>query len=258
VDVRTPLELANDNAARYWLAQAEAYGWETLVRADRYAAVRRDQEDGEIHQVLLLRPPGDAGALRAELVALFREWDTRRLVLEDPYAVLDLAGYGCEAGLPMPVMGRQAGDAPRPARPAAGVAVDPVGEAALLAEAERVVVEGFPVPARMPWRAGTLFAPRLLDVPGWRAWLARWEGAPAGACVTFDDGAAVGVYWVCVLPEHRSRGIGRALVEAALAAHPQRTAVLTATLLGEPLYRKAGFAELSVARWWRHPGLPRP
>lgn len=262
MDVRTPLELANDNAAGCWLAQAEAFGWRTRVAEGRYAAVRRVRDDGEIDQVLVVRPPADPAALRDELVALFRQWETRRLTLEDPYGLLDLSGYGCEAGLAMPVMTRQgevaAGvGAAEPGAGAVGAEVREVTGTGELAVAEQTVVEGFPVPDRMPWSPGGLLPPRLLTVPGWRAWLARRAGVPAGACVTYDDGEAVGVYWVAVLPEHRSHGVGRALLDACLTPYRDRTAVLTATLLGEPLYRKAGFGEVSLARWWRYPGAPR-
>ncbi|MFB7663825.1 GNAT family N-acetyltransferase [Kitasatospora sp. NPDC056138] len=76
-------------------------------------------------------------------------------------------------------------------------------------------------------------------------------GQPAAACVTYDNGETVGVYWVATLPVHRSKGLARAVLSQALAAHPGRVATLTATLLGEPLYRRLGFTEQGLARWWR-------
>ncbi|MFC9326390.1 GNAT family N-acetyltransferase [Kitasatospora sp. NPDC057015] len=125
-----------------------------------------------------------------------------------------------------------------------------------LAAAERTVVEGFPVPAHQPAVRGGMLAEGLLDEPGLRAWLAEVDGQEAGACLTYDNGTTVGVYWVATLPGHRSRGVARALVEAALAAHPDRPAVLVATLLAEPLYRKLGFVEQGVTRWWGYPAAP--
>ncbi|MFC1429314.1 GNAT family N-acetyltransferase [Streptacidiphilus sp. N1-3] len=122
-----------------------------------------------------------------------------------------------------------------------------------LALLERVVVQGFPMPGRMPLRRGRLFPAALDALDGRRAWLARRGGEAAGACVSWDDGTAVGLYWVAVLEPHRSHGVARALLEAALRAHPQRAATLTATLLGEPLYRKLGFVEQAVSTWWRYP-----
>ncbi|PBC79719.1 acetyltransferase (GNAT) family protein [Streptomyces sp. TLI_235] len=262
MDTRSRLELANDNAAAFWLAQGRAHGWES-VRTPRFTAVRCDG-DAEVHRVVVTRPYGEPGALKEELLAVLREWRTERLCLEDPYGRLDMRPHGCEAALGQAVMVREPGEGPaggptasrRRPEPAgvltAGEAVDPEG----LAEVERVVVEGFPMPARLPPAAGAMLPPGLLLTPGYRAWLARVDGRAVGACVSYDDGTAVGVYSVATLPEHRSRGVGRAVVEAALAAHPDRTATLVATLLGEPLYRRLGFTEHGVSRWWRYPATP--
>ncbi|MDH6126562.1 GNAT family N-acetyltransferase [Kitasatospora sp. GP82] len=144
-----------------------------------------------------------------------------------------------------------------------------------LAEVEQVVVDGFPVAARQPWTRGGLLPPGLLELPGFRAWLARVDaadgadtvhaadaadaaagadgvdGRPAAACVTYDNGETVGVYWVATLPDYRSRGLARAVLSHALEANPGRVAALTATLLGEPLYRRLGFTEQGLTRWWR-------
>jgi GNAT superfamily N-acetyltransferase len=67
-----------------------------------------------------------------------------------------------------------------------------------------------------------------------------------------------GIYDMGVRPEHRRRGIGRALTLAAcgLARDLGCThAVLNATPEGELLYRTVGFERLGEGRtWWRHPG----
>lgn len=67
-----------------------------------------------------------------------------------------------------------------------------------------------------------------------------------------------GIYDMGVSPEHRRRGIGRALTLAAcrLARELGCThAVLNATPEGELLYRTVGFERLGEGRtWWRHPG----
>ena len=73
----------------------------------------------------------------------------------------------------------------------------------------------------------------------------------AAACCTYDDGAALGVYWLAALPEHRSAGLGRAVMCAALTAGPGRPVVLVATAAGVPLYSSLGFATVSEAAWYR-------
>jgi GNAT superfamily N-acetyltransferase len=278
VERRTSLELANDNAAAHWLAMAGANGWETRT-GPGYAAVRCEGDPGDAHRVVVTRPPADAAGLTRELIALFRDWETGRLCLEDPYRVLDLSGHGCGPAPALPVMVRPAvagapGTAVAPGTAGAPAAVpddgscgssgsggsgggaveagEALGEAEW-AESERVVVDGFPLPDRMPLRRGRMFPAALGSLPGRRSWLARRGGLPAGACVTWDDGASVGLYWVAVLPEHRSHGVARTLLEAALRAHPGRPATLTATSLGRPLYRKLGFVEEGLSTWWRYP-----
>ncbi|MCU7824675.1 GNAT family N-acetyltransferase [Kitasatospora sp. DSM 101779] len=267
MDTRSRLELANDNAAGFWLIQAGVHGWES-VRAPMFTAVRCEGE-AEVHRLVVTRPYAEPAALKQELLGVLRQWRTARLCLEDPYGLLDLRPHGCEASLGQAVMVREPGggtaaDGPGAAASPRGRRGEPAGRLTVvgalqpeeLAAVERVIVDGFPMPARLPVVRGAMLPPGLLDAPGYRAWLARVDGCPAGACVSYDDGTAVGVYSVATLPEHRSRGIGRALVAAALAAHPDRVATLTSTLLGEPLYRRLGFTEHGVARWWRYPATP--
>ncbi len=96
-----------------------------------------------------------------------------------------------------------------------------------------------------------MLPPLVLAVPGWRAWLAFRGGEPAAACCTYDDGAALGVYWLATLPQHRSHGLGRAVMSAALTASPGRPVALVATTAGEPLYSALGFQVVSEAAWYR-------
>ncbi|MFI6846842.1 GNAT family N-acetyltransferase [Kitasatospora sp. NBC_00085] len=253
------LEQANDNAAAFWLAQARAHGWQQLIDP-RFTAVRCDRSPDDAHRIVITRPYGDSAPLEDELAALLREWSTVRLTLEDPYGRLDMARHGCGHGRGMAVMVREPGplDAPLPSSlPRSGdqgggpLTVDEVLDADGFAEVEHAVVEGFPIEAHQPWTRGGMLPAELLREPGLRAWLGRIDGAPAGACLTYDDGRATGVYWVATLPDHRSRGVARAVLETALAAaHPDRPATLVATQLGEPLYRKLGFIEWGRTHWW--------
>jgi len=67
-----------------------------------------------------------------------------------------------------------------------------------------------------------------------------------------------GIYDMGVSPEHRRRGIGRALTLAACRLARERGcthATLNATPEGELLYSTVGFERLGEGRtWWRHPG----
>jgi GNAT superfamily N-acetyltransferase len=153
----------------------------------------------------------------------------------------------------MPLMLRPAGSAVPPGN---GAAVVLVADQEALVQAERVIVDGFPRPALQPYRPGRMLPPQVLTRPGWRTWLAYRDGRPAAACCTYDDGAALGVYWLAALPQHRSAGLGRAVMCAALAASPGRPAVLVATAPGAPLYSSLGFAAVSEAAWYRIQASP--
>ncbi|MDP9385215.1 MAG: GNAT family N-acetyltransferase, partial [Actinomycetota bacterium] len=98
---------------------------------------------------------------------------------------------------------------------------------------------------------GRLLDPALLGLDELTLWLARRRGESAGAVAAFAGGGAIGIYYLATLPAHRGHGVARALMAAALAAHPSATVTLTATAAGEPLYRRLGFDAVGRATWWR-------
>ncbi|SOB84036.1 GNAT family N-acetyltransferase [Streptomyces sp. 1331.2] len=253
------LERANDNAAAFWLSQARVHGWRFRT-ARGLTAVRCARTPDDAHRFVVTRRYAEPGLLERELAGLLSEWSTIGFVLEDPYGGLDLTRLGAARMPLMPVMVRDPGpvEGMTATLPAASEAVggglltvDEARGGDSFASVERAIVEGFPLPARQPWVRGEALPEQLLREPGWRAWLGRVDGAVAGACLTYDDGRATGVYWVVTLPEHRGRGVARAVLQTALAhAHQDRPATLVATTLGEPLYRTLGFAEQARTCWW--------
>ena len=67
-----------------------------------------------------------------------------------------------------------------------------------------------------------------------------------------------GIFLVHVAETHRRRGIGRALTMAALRAgrdRGRRLAALTASVAGEPLYRRFGFTAVSEYRLFTLPAF---
>ncbi len=77
--------------------------------------------------------------------------------------------------------------------------------------------------------------------------------AQAGFARIVGDGATFG--WLCdvfVLPDHRGRGLGKAMVEAVLS-HPEPTAtnrLMLATADAHGLYARFGFTELADPKRW--------
>lgn len=94
---------------------------------------------------------------------------------------------------------------------------------------------------------------RQLELPASACFVAEVDGVPCGTTCTSTFGPVAWIAMVLVDAQRRSRGIGRALLEHALAELDRRGAAsirLDATPLGRPLYEKLGFvAQFELARW---------
>ncbi|SCL50892.1 Acetyltransferase (GNAT) domain-containing protein [Micromonospora citrea] len=234
------LHLATRNAAALWTALGEARGHD-VIRRPGHLVVDGSARTGL--RVLMLGPDPGPDELAA-LAGLVRRRLPGRLTVEDPFGTVDLTWAGLTPR-PLPVMIRR--PVPAPAPPATVTAVTTAEQ---LAAVEDVVVRGFPLGALQPRRPGEAFPVSLLDRPGVRFLLARAGDAPAGACLTVTGGGVGGIYWMTTLPEHRSRGVGRALLHGALAHLAGLPVTLTAARAGRPLYESLGFLPITDAAWW--------
>lgn len=85
-------------------------------------------------------------------------------------------------------------------------------------------------------------------------WLGRIDGRPVATAAAFRDGAEVAqIHGVCTLGNLRGKGYGRAMTLQALRGAADRgcdLAVLTATPLGLPVYRRLGFTQVDLWRTW--------
>jgi GNAT superfamily N-acetyltransferase len=229
------------NAVAMWTARFPAAHLDArLLRVDRPVATR----------VILLQPP--SAATIASIAGLD---PAGTVVVEDVFTSPDAPPlFPSARTMCMPVMNRPPGaplDEPV-------VPVTEVRDPEALADAERVMVDGFPFPKLQPWVRGRALPPQVLDLPGWRVWLAHHHGEPAAAAYTYDDGHATGLYWLATLPGHRSKGLGQAVLTAAIAARPDHEFTLVATEAGRPLYESLGFTVQTVATWHTRPPLPGP
>lgn len=170
--------------------------------------------------------------------------------LLSPFPTPDLTGHGLVLLGHPPLMVRlPGGDAP--ALPE-GVTVREVEDAKDLAVAERVLVEGYPMPELQPLSPGDLLAPGVLEGPT-RVWTAFVDGEPAAVAAAHVHSDAVLVEYVAALATARGRGAGAAATWAAAFADRELPAVLVASDDGRPLYERMGF--LAVERWtaWLRP-----
>lgn len=234
--------VANDNAAAWWTVLARARG-NAMIHKRGWFWVPGSLRSGL--RIMILRPDLGPDAL-AEITELAASWPrTSRVTVEDPHSVIDLTATGLTPNR-LPVMLREPGPVPGSPRLPASVVTDP----AEIALVEKVVVDGFPLRQFLPYTVGEAVPLSLAENPAVAFYLARRAGRPAGACMTMHDGVAGGIYWVGTLPEHRSQGVGRAVMTAALEHLGNVPATLTATAAGRPLYESMGFRTVAEATWW--------
>lgn len=235
------LDQATQNAAALWTALADVRGHE-LARRPGFIAMVGNERSGA--RIVLLSPDADPAEV-TEAAESARRRSGGAVVVEDPFGAVDMAGLGLTPRQ-LPVMARAGGTVTAPST----VTVTPIRRADQLTLVERIVVGGFPVESFQPYRPGEAFPAGLLDYQGVAMFLASRDGTPAGACLTVVDGTVGGVYWVTTLPEHRSRGVGRALMHEVLGHLSVMPVTLTAARPGRPLYESLGFQILADATWW--------
>jgi GNAT superfamily N-acetyltransferase len=127
-----------------------------------------------------------------------------------------------------------------------------VADAATLADVERVLIDGFPLPELQPVRAGSLFDERVLGGP-LRLWVGYLDDRPVTTAGALADEVLNGIYCVATLAEARGRGYGMAITARAVAASPALPAVLQASDLGYRIYQRLGFTEVARYGVWLKP-----
>jgi GNAT superfamily N-acetyltransferase len=94
---------------------------------------------------------------------------------------------------------------------------------------------------------------RFFEKPHVAAFLAREDGAARAAGMVIVTHGVAGVYWIGTTPEARGRGLGSACTRAAINAGfdmGARVAALQASTMGEPIYLKMGFREITRYPWY--------
>lgn len=204
-------------------------------------------------------PARDPASVLARADAFFGARRRGYTVLCRAHADRDLAAAALAAGLteqgnpPAMVLEARLPDVPAPA----GVRLRPVesdADARAFGEVMGAAYGTYGMPAECgPALVGTL---DVLRAPHVVAVVAEVEGAiAAGAMVIVTHGVA-GVYWVGTHPDARKRGLAEICTRAAGNAGfdlGARVAALQASVMGEPVYRRMGYVEVtrypSYVRW---------
>jgi hypothetical protein len=247
----------------YWMARAAAsYAafWEYPVRAMGGSWARWDDVWAADPQCLNPVPNG-ATLLRPldvsrveELVARLSWFYAQRpgapWVLWNAWPSPDLTPWGFELLEHDTLMVRQPGDA-LPTAPAELRIVEVI-DAATPADFDRAFIEGFPLPELQSARSGSLYDERVLGGP-LRLWVGYLGNRPVTTAGAMADHAINGIYAVSTVAEARGRGFATAVTARAVTAYPSLPAVLEATDLGRPIYRRLGFAEVAPYSLWLKP-----
>lgn len=216
-------------------------------RTDRWSGAVLGDAGALVNPVILTSPVSEADA--AAVVAEIEELVPRATpyFLLSPWLTPDFAPHGLALLGHPPLMVRFPAPRPRPDPP--HVEVREVEDAAGMAVAERVLLEGYPMPGTVP---GSVLVTALLDGPT-RVWVGYVDGEPVSVAAAHVAAGATLVEYVAALPAARGRGAGAAVTWAATLADPEAPAVLVASDDGRPTYERMGY--VPVERWtaWLRP-----
>lgn len=233
--------------ASWAVAVAQALGrpWR---QTDRWTGALVGESGALTNPVILTQPVGEQEA--ADLVGEISDLIPAEVTyfLLSPWLSPDFSRHRLALLGHPPLMVRF--PAPKPRPDADGVEVREVGDAEGLAVAERVLVEGYPMPGTAP---GTVLAAGLLG-GSTRVWVGYVDGQPVSVAAAHQAGGATLVEYVAALPAARGRGAGAAVTWAATLADPGAPALLIASDDGRPTYERMGY--VAIERWtaWLRPG----
>lgn len=220
-----------------------------VIRDDAYVVWDQGRPTGFYNGASLLQPlPYDGwedvlDRLEDDLLVPGSRGD---VVLLSPWSTPDLRARGWELLGHPPMLLRPAGPPPEVSSPS-WLEVRPVGDAAALADWERVVVEGYPLDECRPYRPQVLFDARILADPAWHAWVGYDDGEPVTV------GTVYVAHGVCVLtlgatlPEYRGRGAWREMARLRLAAFADLPAISIFSDYSRGPAESIGF--LPLQRW---------
>jgi hypothetical protein len=234
--------------ASWAVAQASNIGrpWQD---GPRWAGGHAGDRGAMTNWVVVKQPLLNLGQVIEEVNALLPS-DVPYLLVS-PWPTPDLTPHGLGLVGHPPLMFRAA--SPASESPPAGLELRWVGDAAALADAERVLVDGYPLPELQPFTPGTLYAPPLLQTPT-RVVVAYDDGVPIATATAHSAAGITLVEGVAVMPSGRGKGAGAAVTAAATTAFPAQPAVLIASDDGQPVYERLGY--LRLERWTAWIRLP--
>lgn len=222
------------NSASLW-SSLRPESTEVMYETPSFTALHLSESDAV--RVVVRRP---VERLPESLESVFAH--ATRCYIEDPFDTLTLRYSPSFTREPLPVMFREPGE--HLGTPSGPAEVRAASSEADLITAERIVVDGYPLPSRQPFTPGSVLPAEILSNKDFQVWISSVDGEPACTCITHDDGVHSGIYWTATLPELRFKGAATSLFDVVVGGFSDRVQVLVTTDAGRPLYEKFGFEDL--------------
>lgn len=250
-------DLTDGEAWRMVSAVNLALQWEHLPRAtgghwERWDEVWAADAASPVafpNSATLLQPltETDAGGLIARLDQFYAQETGGPWMLWSAWPTPDLAPFGMRlAGYP-PLMVRL----PATLTAMTDLRIIEARDEPTLRDFDDVMIHGYPIP-ELVFPNDRITDGRVLG-GSMRYFVGYQDDRPVACAAAYLGEREVGVYMVATLPGARGKGYGAALTAATLAAAPNLPAVLQASDLGQPIYRRLGFQVISPYSLWYKP-----
>jgi hypothetical protein len=192
--------------------------------------------------MIVKQPPGDWAELVGEVVEFLPEGIAALII--SPFPTPDLSSLGLGLLGHPPLMLRPTDTATRP--PSSDLAVRRATTPQQLVDAERVLVEGYPLPELADLAPGDFYGPDF-GADTTQVFVAYDGDTPVATSAAHSAAGVTVVENVAVLSEARGRGAGAAITWAATTAWADQPAMLIASDDGQPVYERLGY--LRLVRW---------
>lgn len=158
---------------------------------------------------------------------------------DETRAAAELEARGFRRAEPVPVM--ELSPIREVSVSADGLAIRQIADAAALPDFQATAFGSFGFPVEL---APVALTEDLMRLPHVTLYVGYVDREPACCSLLLVTGDVAGIYWVGSVERHRRRGFGAAVTAHAVraaAARNCRTAILQASKMGEPVYRRLGF-----------------
>jgi hypothetical protein len=220
----------------------------TFSEGESWSAGRGGGASALLNWAIVTSPPRDWAQTVEGITAAYP--DGVSAIVISPFPTPDLTRHGLALVGHPPLMFRPTSTTTSP--PSTPLDVREATTDRQLQDAERVLVEGYPMPDMAGMPPGDFYRPDVVAGPT-RVFVG-YDGETAVATAAAHSAAGLTVVEnVAVLATARGKGAGAALTWAATTTWPGQGAVLIASDDGQPVYERLGY--LRVERWtcWLRP-----